>query len=89
MFSVLFKLKWFFKDHWKRYTVAVSLLIIASAFEVLPPWLVGGAIDSITMGEMTTESLMQYVFYFVGIIIIGYVLELRLAISIIWWFDYD
>lgn len=72
MFSVLFKLKWFFKDHWKRYTVAVSLLIIASAFEVLPPWLVGEAIDAITMGEMTKESLMQYVLYFVGIIIIGY-----------------
>ncbi|WP_427137419.1 ABC transporter ATP-binding protein [Psychrobacillus psychrodurans] len=72
MFSVLFKLKWFFKDYWKRYTVAVSLLIIASAFEVLPPWLVGEAIDAITMGEMTKESLMQYVLYFVGIIIIGY-----------------
>ncbi|SEN83906.1 ATP-binding cassette, subfamily B [Paenisporosarcina quisquiliarum] len=72
MFSVLFKLKWFFKDHWKRYTVAISLLIIASAFEVLPPWLVGEAIDAITMGEMTKESLMQYVLYFVGIIIIGY-----------------
>ena len=75
MFSVLFKLKWFFKDHWKRYTVAVSLLIIASAFEVLPPWLVGEAIDSITLGEMTRESLMQYVLYFIGIIIIGYVLN--------------
>jgi len=75
MFSVLFKLKWFFKDHWKRYTVAVSLLIIASALEVLPPWLVGEAIDSITMGEMTRESLMQYVLYFIGIIIIGYILN--------------
>jgi ATP-binding cassette subfamily B protein len=72
MFSVLFKLKWFFKDHWKRYTVAVSLLIVASAFEVLPPWIVGGAIDTITMGKMTSESLMQYVLYFVGIIIVGY-----------------
>ena len=75
MFSVLFKLKWFFKDHWKRYTVAVSLLIIASALEVLPPWLVGEAIDSITMGDMTRESLMQYVFYFIGIIIVGYILN--------------
>ncbi|MFJ7827723.1 ABC transporter ATP-binding protein [Psychrobacillus sp. NPDC096623] len=75
MFSVLFKLKWFFKDHWKRYTVAVSILIIASAFEVLPPWLVGEAIDSITTGVMTKESLMQYVLYFVGIIIVGYALN--------------
>ncbi|MFF2755720.1 ABC transporter ATP-binding protein [Psychrobacillus sp. NPDC058041] len=72
MFSVLFKLKWFFKDHWKRYTVAVSLLIVASAFEVLPPWIVGGAIDTITMGKMTSDSLIQYVLLFVGIIIVGY-----------------
>ncbi|WP_313894722.1 ABC transporter ATP-binding protein [Psychrobacillus sp.] len=75
MFSVLFKLKWFFKDHWKRYTVAVGLLIIASAFEVLPPWLVGQSIDLITMGKMTPELLMQYLVYFVGIIIIGYILN--------------
>lgn len=75
MFSVLFKLKWFFKDHWKRYTVAVSLLIVASAFEVLPPWIVGGAIDTITMGKMTSDSLMKYVLYFVGIIIVGYSLN--------------
>lgn len=75
MFSVLFKLKWFFSDHWKRYTVAVSLLIVASAFEVIPPWLVGEAIDTITTGNMTQDSLTMYVFYFIGIIIIGYVLN--------------
>lgn len=75
MFSVLFKLKWFFSDHWKRYTVAVSLLIVASAFEVIPPWLVGEAIDTITTGNMTPDSLTMYVFYFIGIIIIGYVLN--------------
>ena len=75
MFSVLFKLKWFFSDHWKRYTVAVSFLIVASAFEVIPPWLVGEAIDTITTGNMTPDSLTMYVFYFIGIIIIGYVLN--------------
>ncbi|KQL33220.1 ABC transporter ATP-binding protein [Psychrobacillus sp. FJAT-21963] len=75
MFSVLFKLKWFFSDHWKRYTVAVSLLIVASAFEVIPPWLVGEAIDTITTGNMTPDLLTMYVFYFIGIIIIGYVLN--------------
>ena len=75
MFSVLFKLKWFFKDHWKRYTVAVTLLIAASAFEVVPPWLVGDAIDTITENNMTAELLTQFVLYFIGIIIIGYVLN--------------
>lgn len=75
MFSVLFKLKWFFKDHWKRYTVAVTLLIAASAFEVIPPWLVGDAIDTITANNMTAELLTQFVLYFIGIIVIGYVLN--------------
>ncbi|MEI4770345.1 ABC transporter ATP-binding protein [Psychrobacillus sp. FJAT-51614] len=75
MFSVLFKLKWFFIGHWKRYTVAVSLLIVASAFEVLPPWLVGEAIDTITTGNMTPDSLTMYVLYFIGMIVIGYVLN--------------
>ncbi|MEK4520963.1 ABC transporter ATP-binding protein [Psychrobacillus sp. FSL W7-1493] len=75
MFSVLFKLKWFFKDHWKRYTVAVGVLIIASAFEIFPPWLVGRAIDTITLGNMNSDLLMEYVLYFVGIIIVGYILN--------------
>ena len=57
MFSVLFKLKWFFKDNWVRYTVAVGLLIVASVVEILPPWIVGNAIDTITLGEMTTSQL--------------------------------
>lgn len=75
MFSVLFKLKWFFKDHWKRYTVAVSLLILASVIEIMPPWLVGKAIDTITLGNMSAELLSQYVLIFIGIIILTYALN--------------
>lgn len=75
MFSVLFKLKWFFKDHWKRYTLAVSLLILASVIEIMPPWLVGKAIDTITLGNMSAELLVQYVLIFIGIIIFTYALN--------------
>ncbi len=75
MFSVLFKLKWFFKEHWIRYTVAILVLIMASAFEIIPPWLVGEAIDVITSGSMTGEQLTKYVLYFVGIIVVGYTLN--------------
>lgn len=64
-----------FKDHWKRYTVAVGVLIIASAFEIFPPWLVGRAIDTITLGNMNSDLLMEYMLYFVGIIIVGYILN--------------
>lgn len=75
MFSVLFKLKWFFKDNWVRYTVAVGLLIVASVVEILPPWIVGNAIDTITLGEMTTSQLWQYFFVFLVIIVVAYILN--------------
>ena len=61
MFYVLFKLKWFFKEYRKQYTVAVVLLILASAIEVIPPWFLGEAIDDITGGNFTGELLWLYV----------------------------
>ncbi|SES20046.1 ABC transporter ATP-binding protein [Psychrobacillus sp. OK032] len=75
MFSVLFKLKWFFQENWKRYTVAVGLLIVASVVEILPPWVVGNAIDTITLGEMTSNQLWQYFFLFLVIIVVMYLLN--------------
>lgn len=73
MFSVLGKLSWFFKDHWVRYTVAITLLIIGSVIEVIPPWIIGEAIDAITTGELTSGTLRNYVLLFVAIILGGYI----------------
>ncbi|MFJ8066810.1 ABC transporter ATP-binding protein [Psychrobacillus sp. NPDC096426] len=75
MFSVLFKLKWFFQENWKRYTIAVGLLIVASVIEILPPWVVGNAIDTITLGEITSSQLWQYFFIFLVIIVVAYALN--------------
>lgn len=73
MFSVLGKLSWFFKDHWVRYTVAITLLIIGSVIEVIPPWIIGEAIDAITTGELTSGTLRTYVLLFAAIILGGYI----------------
>ncbi len=70
MFDVLIKLKWFFKAYWKRYTVAIVLLIIASFIEVLPPQIIGQAIDVMTTGEMTTSLLRNYLLA-MGVIIVA------------------
>jgi ATP-binding cassette, subfamily B, multidrug efflux pump len=61
MFSVLKKLSWFFKLYWKRYTVAITLLIIVSTLEVIPPKLIGVAIDAIHIGSLTSNQLLKYV----------------------------
>lgn len=61
MFSVLWKLKWFFRENWLRYSIAVGLLMIANVLEIVPPWLIGLAIDSIAQGELSATLLWQYI----------------------------
>ncbi|WP_404408532.1 ABC transporter ATP-binding protein [Jeotgalibacillus malaysiensis] len=75
MFDIFIKLGWFFKEHWKRYTVAIGLLLIANLFEVVPPFLVGMAIDDIFMGELTQDLLVQYLLILAGIGVVTYILN--------------
>ena len=75
LFDVLLKLKWFFQKFWKQYTIAIVFLIIASFLEVIPPWLLGNAIDEITTGQMTAATLRNFLILFVAIIIGSYVMN--------------
>lgn len=72
MLSVLWKLKWFFIENWKRYAISVILLIIVGILEVTPPKLVGMAIDHIHLGTMTAKKLFQYISLFAAIMILVY-----------------
>lgn len=78
MFSVLWKLNWFFKENWLRYSIAVGLLMVANVLEIVPPWLIGLAIDSIAQGELTTALLWQYI----GVLAIS--LVLAYLINFVW-----
>ncbi|KIL46803.1 ABC transporter ATP-binding protein [Jeotgalibacillus soli] len=75
MFDIFLKLGWFFKQHWKRYTIAIILLLIANILEVIPPWLVGSAIDDIFQGELTQDSLVQYIVILLVIAFLSYALN--------------
>lgn len=72
MFSVLWKLRWFFKEQWKRYTIAVLLLIIVGVLDVIPPKLVGMAIDDIHLGHLTWGGVMRYLLYLFLITVVSY-----------------
>jgi ATP-binding cassette subfamily B protein len=74
LFSVLGKLSWFFKQYWKRYTVAVTLLILVSFLDVIPPKLIGMAIDDIQFGQMTGERLRELLLFYGGLIVVSYVI---------------
>jgi len=72
MFSVLGKLSWFFKQNWKRYTVAILLLIAVGILEIIPPKLIGVAIDAIHVGSLTMTNLIQYILFLLGLTIVIY-----------------
>ncbi|MED3564251.1 ABC transporter ATP-binding protein [Bacillus xiapuensis] len=72
MFSVLKKLSWFFKENWKRYTIAIFLLIFVGILDVLPPKLIGMAIDDIHFGEMNKNKIFQYLGILLVIMVSSY-----------------
>ncbi|MGG1550457.1 ABC transporter ATP-binding protein [Paenibacillus ferrarius] len=75
MFTVLKKLAWFFRMNWKRYTLAIGLLIIVGIIDVIPPKLIGYAIDGIHMGTLTGTKLVQLLAFWGALIIVGYTLS--------------
>lgn len=74
LFSVLTKLGWFFRMYWQRYTVAITFLITASVIDVIPPKLIGLAIDEIYLGTLNVSRLTQLLLLFLGIIFASYTL---------------
>ncbi|MEN1937030.1 ABC transporter transmembrane domain-containing protein [Paenibacillus sp. 102] len=74
MFSVLQKLTWFFKEHWKRYSIAIGALLIVNVVEVIPPKVIGLTIDHIKIGSLTSEVIMKYIWILVVTTIVGYIL---------------
>jgi ATP-binding cassette, subfamily B, multidrug efflux pump len=72
MLSVLSKLSWFFKENWKRYSLAIGLLIVAGVLDVLPPKIVGMAIDSMQVGSMTQAVILKYVGSLLLVTVVSY-----------------
>jgi ATP-binding cassette, subfamily B, multidrug efflux pump len=72
MFSVLFKLKWFFAENWKRYTIAISLLMVTNVLEVVPPWLLGESIDAIYQQTLTSKLLMVFLLSLIAVTVVNY-----------------
>jgi ATP-binding cassette, subfamily B, multidrug efflux pump len=80
MFQVFKKLDWFFKHYWKRYTFAIIALMTASAIGLIPPRLLGFAIDQIQFDTLTQQLLT--------IIIVGYLVLIVVHYSISFLWDY-
>ncbi len=81
MFSVFWKLDWFFKKYWKRYSFAIVALIAASLIDLIPPKLVGMAIDEMQFQTFDWDRMVELLLLYGLIIISSY------TISFLW--DYN
>ncbi|KMY48964.1 ABC transporter ATP-binding protein [Peribacillus loiseleuriae] len=73
MFSIFRKLSWYFKEQWKRYTMAILFLCLVNIMEVIPPKLIGMAIDDIHNGALTREGIIRYIVYLAAVGMASYI----------------
>ncbi|QIZ07014.1 ATP-binding cassette domain-containing protein [Priestia megaterium] len=78
MFAVLKKLSWFFRENWQRYVIAITLLILVGILDVMPPKLIGMAIDDIHVGVISKEKILKYLGILLFIMVSSY------AITYVW-----
>ncbi|MGL4523875.1 MAG: ABC transporter ATP-binding protein [Bacilli bacterium] len=74
MFTVFTQLKWFFKEHWKRYTLAIILLNGVSFLGLLTPYLLGQSVDQIIAGTLSSDYYVTILWQLLFISLIIYVL---------------
>lgn len=71
--SVFLRLGWFFKDQWRRYLTAISLLMMVALLTVIPPKVVGWVVDGIAKGDLDQGTLMGYL---AGLFVLGLLIYL-------------
>lgn len=74
MFAVLKNLGWFFRLEKKRYLIGLFFLILCGALELIPPLLLGNAIDDIVQSTISWSSLSRYLLLILGTVGIIYLL---------------
>ncbi|MFT4465923.1 MAG: SmdA family multidrug ABC transporter permease/ATP-binding protein [Sodalis sp. (in: enterobacteria)] len=67
------QLGWFFRREWRQYLGAVTLLIIITLLQLVPPRLVGMIIDSVVAGNATGRRLALWlgVMVFTAVLVYG------------------
>ena len=64
--DILWKLRGYLKMFSRQYLMAFAVLQIVAALNLIPSWLVGRIVDSISEGELTLSLLLLYVGGIVG-----------------------
>ncbi len=71
--SFVIRLKWFFKERWGSYTLAIGLMTLVSLLSMIPPRLIGNEIDVMEKGALTAAELSRTVLILAGLSLLTYV----------------
>jgi ATP-binding cassette subfamily B multidrug efflux pump len=75
LMELFFKLGWYFKAQWRRYTAAILMLLGTDVLEMSVPWITGQLIDQVVANTLTTGLLLRYVGIVVAIGFVVYVMR--------------
>ncbi|MEZ6965361.1 ABC transporter transmembrane domain-containing protein [Aeromonas sp. S9(2024)] len=73
--SVFLRLGWFFKEQWRRYLIAITLLMMVAILTVIPPKVVGWVVDGIAKGGLDNDTLLRYLAGLFGLGLLIYLLR--------------
>ncbi|EAR08349.1 ABC transporter transmembrane domain-containing protein [Reinekea blandensis] len=80
--QVFWQLRWFFRQQWRRYTIALVALVIVAFATMLPPWMIGQIVDSIGQGTITRESLFVQIGWILAAAVISYAMRVTWRIAL-------
>ncbi len=72
--SFVNRLRWFFKDRWRSYAIAIGIMALVSLLSTIPPNLIGRTVDHIREGQLTSAGLTQTVLLLIGLSLTLYVM---------------
>ncbi|MGP1568252.1 MAG: ABC transporter ATP-binding protein [Peptoanaerobacter stomatis] len=73
MFKQLKKLKWFLKERARHYIIGILFLQLTNLIVILPPIIIGRAVDSISDGSITGAELFTDISYLTAILTVEYI----------------
>lgn len=73
--ALFLKLGWYFRLQWRRYSVAILMLLGTDVLEMTVPWITGRVIDHVLANSLTQGLLLRYVAVVVAIGFLVYVMR--------------
>lgn len=80
--QVFWQLRWFFRQQWRRYSIALVALVIVAFATMVPPWMIGQIVDSMAEGTITRESLFQQIGWVLAAAVISYVMRVTWRVAL-------